>query len=298
MLYDSIFTKLLPLGDQTLLFPAHGAGSVCGDNMANREFSSIGYEKMNNPALQVENRDEFVERKINEHHDQPAYFRRMEQYNLEGAPPLHVLKTPPPMSAGEVADRVDHGAVLVDLRSPEAFAGAFIPGSLAIPLEMIPAYAGYLLDYEWDVILIPETVDQIATAFRYLVRMGYDRVPGYLKGGMHAWEISGGEYERIGAVHAHALTKRIEGGDQFTLLDVRKKPEFEAGHVKSAQHIFLGELQDRLGELDRGKPVVTFCGSGQRAIIAASILKRHGFEEVSDSLGSMAACRKSGCPMA
>lgn len=295
MLYDSIFEKLLPLGDQTIIYPAHGAGSVCGDSMASREFSTIGHERQHNPALQMANREAFIDYKVAEHHDQPIYFRVMEKYNKEGAPSLNELPRPQPLTPDQVAQAVDDGAIIVDLRSPEAFAGAFIPGSLAIPIDMLPAYAGYLLDYEHDLILVPETQDQIPTAVRYLIRMGYERLAGYLKGGMHAWEVSGRKYDHICAVHASTLERRINTNETFTLLDVRKIGEFRESRLKNATHIFLGDLQERLDEVDKAKPVVTFCGSGRRAIIAASIMKRHGFEQVEDSLGSMEACEEIGC---
>lgn len=295
MLYDSIFGKLLPLGDQTILYPAHGAGSVCGDSMASREFSTIGHERLNNPVLQLTDRDAFIQHKLDETHYKPPYFKRMERYNQDGAPPLSELPRPRPMTPADVVDARESGALVVDLRSPEAFAGAFVPGSLAIPLDMLPAYAGYLLDYDHDIVLVPETRDQIPVAVRYLVRMGYERLAGYLEGGMHAWETSGNRYDRIGAVHAQDLEDRLRRDDDFTLLDVRKSTEYEDERLSGATHIFLGHLPERVDEIDQDKPVITFCGSGRRAIIAASILKRHGFEQVEDSLGSMEACRETGC---
>ena len=295
LLYDSIFEKLLPLGDQTILYPAHGAGSVCGDSMASREFSTLGYERLRNPVLQKTDREEFIDHKVNEKHYQPPYFRKMEEYNLKGAPPLKELPVPPPLSAHGVAKARDAGAVLVDLRSPEAFAGAFVPDSLAIPLDMLPGYAGYLLDYDTDLVFIAESDADIHVGVRYLLRMGYDRFSGYLKGGVHAWEVTGRPFDRIGAVHASTLQQRMDNNEDFTLVDVRKVTEVEEGRLPNSTHIFLGELQDRLDELDNSKPVVTFCGSGRRALIAAAILKRHGFKQVEDSLGSMAACEELGC---
>jgi hydroxyacylglutathione hydrolase len=296
MLYDSIFHKLLPLGDQTLLWPAHGAGSVCGDGMADREFSTLGYEKGNNPALKKTDRDEFIQYKVAEKHKQPSYFRKMEDYNLNGAPPLpERLPGDVPMSADAVAGAVQTGAILIDLRSPEAFAGAFIPEALAIPVNMLPAYGGYFLPYDQDLILIPETHKQVVEAVRHLVRMGYDRVVGYLKGGMHAWEVSGRKYGRIPAVHAADLEERMQSDETLMLLDVRKETEFKAARLPGAKHIFLGDLPERLNELPKDRPIVTFCGSGRRAIIAASILARNGFERVEDSLGSMMACKQLGC---
>ncbi len=296
-LYDSIYDKLLPLGDQTILFPAHGAGSVCGDSMAAREFSTIGYERCHNSALQKTDREAFIDFKVSEHHYKPPYFKRMEKYNQFGQPPLDHLPQPAPMTAKEVARSQQNGALLLDLRSPEAYAGACIPRSLAIPLEMIPAYAGYLIVPERDIILVPGNLEQVQAAVTYLIRMGYERLTGYLTGGLHHWETQGMEFDRIGAVHARTLTDRLKKKEDFTLLDVRQINEFKAGHLNGATHIFLGELPERIQELDQNKPVVTFCGSGKRAIIAASILKQKGFSNVEDCLGSMEACTKIGCPI-
>ncbi len=182
LLYDSIFDTILPLGDQTILCPAHGAGSVCGGGLASREFSTLGFERRNNPVLQKTNRAEFVEYKVSEHHYKPPYFKKMEEYNQYGQPPLEALSTPPPLSAGDVKAARDSGAVVLDLRSPEAYAGTFIPGSLAIPAEMIPAYAGYLLEYGRDIILVHESQGQVSQAVVHLTRLGFDCITGYLKG--------------------------------------------------------------------------------------------------------------------
>jgi hydroxyacylglutathione hydrolase len=296
-LYDSIFDKLLPLGDQTIIYPAHGAGSACGDSMASREFSTLGHERLHNPVLQKTDRESFIDFKVHEHHYLPPYFKKMEQYNQFGSPPLHSLPQPVPMHAKDVKKAQTNGAMLLDLRSPEAYAGAFIPGSLAMPLEMISAYAGYLLDYDTDIILIPETREQIPAAVAHLIRIGYDRLAGYLKGGMHSWETEGLQYDRIGAVHAAGIGQRLQNNENLTLLDVRKISEYKQSRLAGATHIFLGELPDRIDELDPDKPIITFCGSGMRAIIAASILKQNGFTRVEDSLGSMRACKSVGCEL-
>ncbi len=297
LLYDSIFNTLLPLGDQTILYPAHGAGSVCGDSMASREFSTLGHERLYNPVLQKKDRDEFIRYKVGEQHYLPPYFKKMEEYNQYGSPSLNFLPQPGPMDAKQIGKAQQNGALLLDLRSPEAYAGAFIANSLAIPLELVPAYAGYLIDYDTDIIFIADSHAQVETAVEHLSRIGYDRLLGYLKGGMHIWEVAGLPYDRIGAVHAADLDERLKAEEDFTLLDVRKITEYEESRLAGATHIFLGELQARVDEIDRNKPVVTFCGSGVRAIVAASILKRHGFTAVEDSLGSMEACESVGCKM-
>ncbi len=297
LLYDSIFQKILPLGDDVILYPAHGAGSVCGSGMADREFSTLGYERKHNPALQRSDREAFIRHKVNEHHYQPPYFKQMEKYNHQGPPSMKELPRPKPISAAEFEKEMKAGMLALDTRSADAFAGSFIPGSLAIPLDMIPAFAGYFIPYGQKIGLITAAYEDIGTAVRFLIRLGFDPVVAYLEEGLHAWQVSGKKYDRIPAVHASELVRRIESGEDYTLLDVRKIDEVEQGRLPDAVHIYLGELPDRLDEIPRQRPVTTFCGSGQRAIIAASILKQNGFEQVEDSLGSMAACQAIGCPI-
>jgi len=297
--YDSIFDKILPLGDQVILYPAHGAGSVCGSGMADREFSTLGYERVFNPSLQVENREAFIERKINAHEYQPPYFRKMEEYNLNGsAPALDRLPQPPPMDPQAFDAAIRRGALAIDLRSPEAYAGAFVPQSLAIPLPMVPAFAGYFVPYDQDMVLVASNFSDIEMAVRHFIRLGFDRTTGFLAQGLHGWETSGLPYDRIPAVHVDELVRRIKAKENFTLLDVREESEIkQTGMLPGAMHIFLGDLPEQIDKVPRDKPVTTFCGSGQRAIIAASILKQKGYKEVEDSLGSMAACISGGCPI-
>ncbi len=295
--YDALMNKILPLGDQCLLYPAHGAGSVCGSGMAPREFSSLGYERHSNPMLSL-SREDFVQKKASERHMLPPYFKKMEELNLHGnETPLHQIRIPIPMSAEEVAGAAESGAQILDVRSPEAIAGALVPGALAVPVSMLPAYGGFFLDYDRDILLVTEGLDQVEEARTYLLWLGYDRVRGYLAGGMHSWETSGKAYDRIAAMHVDELKAHMSNGSNLHVLDVRKDEEVESGRLRGAQHIFLGDLPSRIGDVPRDKEVVTFCGSGQRAIIAASILKQHGFAHVSDALGSMAACQSRGCPV-
>ncbi|HBG25733.1 MAG: MBL fold metallo-hydrolase [Planctomycetes bacterium GWF2_41_51] len=298
LLYESIHQKLLTLGDQCIIYPAHGAGSVCGSGMASREFSTIGYERRNNPSLQ-KNKEDFIQQKINEHHYQPPYFRKMEYLNQSGdVPILCHLPTPKPLSANEFAREMESGLQVLDLRNPEAISGATIPGSLSIPVNMLPAFAGFFLSYDKPIGLVADETDEVQDAVRHLVRLGYDNIRCYLNGGLHKWETSGKDYNTIPAVHVKELIGKIENNDQFTLLDVRSIDEFESGHLPGAQHIYVGELPKFIGQVDSSKPVVTFCGSGQRAAIAASYLKQNGFPDVSNCLGSMSACKAVGCPIA
>ena len=292
-LYDSIFNKLLPLGDQALIYPAHGAGSVCGSGMATREFSSLGYERKFNPKLQLSRKD-FILFKTREQHYKPPYFAKMEKYNLTGSAPAYVTMAQP-ISAIQLALALDNEVQVVDIRTPEAFGGAFIPGSVAIPIDMLPVYAGWLLSYDKDIILVGDENTCINAAIINLYRIGYDRVSSYLNGGIHKWETSGNKFDNIPGIFAGDLKTRISTHRNLTILDVREKEKFDEGHLPGALHIYLGYLPDKLDEVPRHQPIITFCDSGRRAMIAASILKKAGFENVENCFGALAACKQLNC---
>ncbi len=295
LLYDSIFSKILPLGDQVIIYPAHGAGSVCGAGIAEREFSTLGFEKRNNPLLKLKNRDEFIRIKVGEEHALPPYFSKMEEYNLSGPPAMGCLHPPRPMNAGELEARFKQGMQILDVRSAQSFAGVHIPGSISIPLHMVPLYAGWFLTYDADIGLIAESMDELEQSVTYLARIGFDRIEGFLHKGLHEWEIQGKYFDSIKAVYAGEIQRRIIGLEDFTLLDIRTRREFERGHLPGAQHVFLGDLEKQVQEISAKSPLPTFCGSGQRAIIAASILKRLGFTQVENCFGSLQACARGVC---
>ncbi len=295
LLYDSVFEKLLALGDGVIVFPCHGAGSVCGKGMAAREFSTMGYERANSPVLQL-GREDFIEHKMSERHHVPPYFKRMEQYNLEGAPPLDVLPNLPPLSPVALAEQVEAGAVVVDVRSAEAFAAAAVPGSLAIPTGMLSAFAGWLLPYEQPLALVVERESEVEEAVRHLVRLGYDDMAGYMAG-MERWETSAAGYQHLGVVKPRELADIAASGGDFTILDVRSEDEFVEKHIPGALNIYLGKLPGHLDEVPADRPVITVCSSGRRALVAAAVLKRGGFDDVRVGFGSIAACSDAGCPI-
>jgi hydroxyacylglutathione hydrolase len=266
--------------------------------MADREFTTIGIERRYNPALQTKSREDFIQLKKNEVHDQPPYFRQMERYNQEGsAPPVGRLCLPKPLNTVLFEKYLDNGALALDVRDPEAIGGALIPGSLGIPLDMVPVFAGWFLSYDQDILLIVHDYREVTTAFGHLTRIGYDRVVGFLDEGLHAWEIDGHPYQTIPSIQTRELVRRIQNQEDFILLDVRKKKEFEEGHLPGAVNRYVGKLPEHYDQLPGDKPIVTFCGSGQRAVIAATLLKREGYPNVENCLGSMAACSAVGCPV-
>ena len=294
-LYDSIFSRLLPLGDQTVVYPAHGAGSACGEGLAERKFSTLGYERLCNPDLQAQSREAFIQAKQGEEHSYPPYFSRMEKYNLDGPPAIVPFNSLQPMGAEDFGQAMQEGMLALDVRSPEAYCGAFIPGSLSVPLDMLPRYAGWFVALDQEVGLIAESHRDLDSAWEYLLRLGFDRVRGWLEGGLHEWSVQGKRYEHAPVVFAGELQRRLSSGEDFTILDVRTRKEFHKAHLPGAQHIFLGELPQRMQEIGPGRPVTAFCGSGKRAVIAVSLLRQHGIREVENCLGSIQACSRSLC---
>ncbi len=299
-LYKSIHDKLLPLGDEVILCPAHGGGSVCGGSISEREESTLGLERKFNQKLQL-NRQDFIEKKSQEILPTPPYFKMMERYNQQGAPPRDHLPTPGQMGAQEARDLLDRGGVALDARLPGCFSSAHIPGSYNIWLEGIPLYAGWVMPYDEPILLVLDDSSDLDQATRFLFRLGYDNIDGYLCGGskicgMEEWYKEGMEYDQIDLLSPTQLLDRLEREPDITVLDVRSDEEFQEGYIEGAKNIHVGELENEVSDLPEG-PVVTVCGIGTRSSMASSILKREGWEEVSTLLGGMMSWNKSGLPV-
>jgi len=291
-LYESVSERILALGEQTVLLPAHGAGSVCGGGMFDRDFSTLGLEVKTNPRLQMSSREAFVRAKVDEHHYQPPYFREMERLNTEGAAaPPRALATLDPAA---LEDATAEGAWLLDVRPVGAYLAGHVPGSLSLPVGALSRFAGWFLPYDRDLVLFADGGSQAERARRQLLRMGYDRVRGAYTDSIAPWTASGRAFERIEAVDAaEVAARRREKHEGWALLDVRGAPEWDAGHVPGAVHLYVGHVAQHHEELDRGAAYTVMCGSGVRATIAASSLKRRGFE-VDVFLGSMGAWEARG----
>ena len=293
LLFDSL-RKITGLGDQAIIYPAHGAGSVCGDNMADREFSTVGYERLSNPMLRIDDRDAFIAKKLAEHHDQPPYFRLMERLNLEGGAPAARVITPRALEMQEF-ERESSDATTVDVRGVTAFLGAHLPDSLALPHDMVPAFAGWLLDPDEDLVLVADDAAQAETAARHLERIGYDRVKGFLASALTGWASDARLFRSVPVVDVSEVARRVdERPDGWVLIDVRDKGEVEGGVVTEAEHVYVGQLPDNLSTLEREHHYTVMCESGARATIAASVLLRAGFRDVDVFLGSMGAWQAAG----
>ncbi|WP_298448266.1 MBL fold metallo-hydrolase [uncultured Marinobacter sp.] len=288
LLYDSL-QKLIKLGDQTLVYPAHGAGSVCGDNMADREFSSMGYERRNNPMMRIQSRQEFIRQKVQEHHYQPPYFREMERLNLKGSAATGTLLTPTALSPAAFKD-LPPETVTIDVRGISSFLGAHVPDSLALPTPMIPAFAGWFLSPDDTLVLVAASASEAELAARHLARIGFDKVLGYLAPDMPQWAAMAEPFRAVTVIDLDDFKKRRDSPpENWSLLDVRGKGEVDETPIDQARHHYTGHLGEDAGELDPERHYTILCGSGARATIAASVLMRRGFKYVDVFLGSVGA---------
>ena len=296
-LYDSLFEKLLALGDGVIIYPAHGGGSVCGMRIANRDESTIGLEKIQNPAFQIKSKDEFVKYKVAEKPERPYYFTQMETYNLEGPPLLGCMPLPAPLTAHQFREEIDMGALVVDASEPAAFSGIHIKGAYSIWVEGLPAFAGWVLPYDRPILLVLEEQAHLEKVVHYLIRLGYDRIYGYLKSGIESWYNAGFPMESMSLLSVHQLKSMLDRHEQLTVLDTRGQEEWESGHIEGALHIYVGHLEQRLSEVPRDKPVAVYCKTGHRAGLSASILLRAGFPRVYNVPGSVTAWVAAGFPL-
>lgn len=295
-LFDAVQSKLLPLGDQAILLPAHGSGSVCGGNIADRDHSTIGLERHYNPVF-VRSREAFMQSKVKERIPRPPYFRHMEQVNSKGG--MGSLRSPSSVRVLQPEEfQVEcRRGVVFDLRRPEAFAGGHVPGSYSIWSDGLPVFAGWVAEAGTPIYLVLDDAEKsLDDAVKALGRVGLDHVEGVLAGSFEGWRDHGLSMAGVGTVEP----VRIEvdpAQRQVRVLDVRDDSEYETeGHIPGASHLYVGyverELQRLRPSFDPDAPVVVTCGVGHRASLAASMLLRRGARDVRNLLGGMEAWNK------
>ncbi|WP_434130624.1 MBL fold metallo-hydrolase [Methylocaldum sp. GT1BB] len=296
-LYHSLFDKLLPLGDELTIYPAHGKGSPCGGNIGDRLISTLGYERRHNPKLLADNEDEFVKNQLGSLQPAPFYYAHLKDVNTHG-PRVLACVPPIPMLEPHVF-QIEMGkpdTVVLDTREIEAFGGGHIQGALNIALrEEFPTWAGWTLRPNQRILLVLAEEDDLETVQRHLLRIGFEKIDGYLGKGMRGWFEAGLPFDRMPEMSVHQLKGRIDSGrSDLQVLDVRSPAEWNQGRIPGALHLYAPFLPDHLHSFDRTKPIVTYCGSGYRSSIAASLLKRGGFKEVYNIPGSMKAWKAAG----
>lgn len=297
-LYDSLHDKLLRLPGFCEVYPAHGAGSLCGRAMAAKRTSTIGYEALYNPALRIRDRTAFINSLTNDMPAAPDHFSRCSAIN--GAGPTLVSDLPPleAMAATtfkELASRED--TLVLDVRGFDSYGGMHIPGSWSIDLRTdFATLAGWVLPPDQDVLLVTDGEDQAEEAAVSLRRVGIDRIPGYLKGGMLDWVTRGLTVDRVPLISADTFVRMSMSEQPLVLLDVRSAEEYEKKHIAGSASVPAPDIRTRYREFDPKKGTAVICGSGRRSSVAASILKMHGFSHVFNVAGGMTGYEAAGHP--
>lgn len=285
LLYDSLQNRLLALPDDTIVYPAHGAGSLCGRQMSNDASSTIGRERRTNYALQARDRNHFIDLLTGDLPPRPAYFTDDVALNRAGAAPLEALAPVPTLSPADAVHLRAEGAVLLDVRPAQDFAAAHISGSLHIALSgQFASWAARLLGVEARIVLIAEDDSAIEEARTRLARVGMENVLGSLS--LNAWIESGHAAQSVAQITATDLNAMLEEGPaDETILDVREPSEREHGAIPHSLGIPLPQLQQRLAELDPAQTIIVHCKGGYRSSCATSLLQAAGFTNVVNLTG-------------
>lgn len=300
-LYRSLRDKLLPLPDDTLVYPAHGAGSLCGKNLSRETVSTIGEQRRFNYALQPMTEEQFVTLVTADQPDAPPYFTRDALLNTREHPTLEqtLAEVLRPIDLDELLSAASSGAQILDVRHPDSFARAHLAGSLNIGLDgQFATWAGTILDPERPVVLIADHGRDFEAATR-LGRIGFDRIQGYLHGGMEALAERPDLLISTDRVAPAAISSRLAATEAAPLvLDVRSPAEWEAKRIVGSRNLPLSRLSQRIKELPADQEIVVLCAGGYRSSIAASLLWREGLKKVAEITGGMAAWEAAQLPMA
>ena len=290
MLYDSLHAKLLKLDDSVEVYPAHGAGSLCGRNMSKEKSSTIGEQRQFNYALKPMAKDEFVRMMTTDLPEAPKYFSMDAQLNREGAQALEKLPRPAALSPEETNKLAHQDATILDVRAGAAFGTAHIPGALNIGLGgQFASWAGALLPEESPIAIVAEDEAGVDEAVVRLARVGIESVKGYLAGGMYAWHKAGLETVSLPQMPVDELRSRIDEGSDLQVVDVRRPAEYATGHIPGAVNADLSRLDEMLDQLDPSRLTAVACASGYRSSAAASILLKRGFRQLFNIVGGTAA---------
>ncbi len=294
-LWDSLTRKIVPLPEYVEVYPTHVAGSFCAANIGSRYSSTIGFERRHNAAFRAADGEAFVRDQLRAPPPIPSYYRRMRPTNLAGPQLLGGLPVVPPLPPFEVAARAENGALILDTRSPEAFGGAHIPGSINIGIsDTLGTWVGWLFSPDRPIVLVSDDHADLEPAIRQLLRIGHEAISGHLQGGFRSWLLDGRLTATVPQISVHELQERRH---ELTVLDVRQDTEWTGGHLSGALHASLPSLPEEIKRLDPGARYATFCGSGYRSSIAASLLQAAGIPNVCNVAGSMAAWRRAGLPV-
>ncbi len=297
-LYDSLREKIMPLPDDLIVYPAHGAGSACGKNMSKETTDTLGNQKKTNYALQPMSKEEFIRQVTDGLMPPPAYFPENVLMNIKGYESIDtILNRGMQALAPEAFEAAanETGALILDTRSAETFARGFIPNSVNIGIDgNFAPWVGTLIPDIRQPILLVTDVGREEEVVTRLARVGYDRTVGHLQGGFPAWREAGLETDVIRSVAVEELAEALPAGEAPRFLDVRKESEYNSEHVIGAENLPLDYLNDHLADVDRDTTYFVHCAGGYRSMIFASILRARGYENLVNVEGGFKAIKESG----
>jgi glyoxylase-like metal-dependent hydrolase (beta-lactamase superfamily II)/rhodanese-related sulfurtransferase len=302
-LYDSLHKKLLILPDFCEVYPAHGAGSLCGRAMGAKRTSTIGYERQYNAALQIADRERFIQSLTTNMPAAPDHFSRCSAVNGKGPALVEELPVMMPLGSAQFQKAMmKKNTIVLDIRSYEAFGGQHIPGSYHVDFGgNFATFCGWVLPPDQNILLVSASLAQAQEAGVWLRRVGLDKTIGCLDGGMFAWAKAGLPMNHVSQVSAEELHRMMTEGGKFSLIDVRAAGEFQTRHIEGAKSIPAPDLRQRHKELDKKQPVLLICSTGHRSSLAAALLKQQGFEDVRNVAGGMMGYSAAGysaqCPL-
>lgn len=297
-LYDSLHNKILPLNDDLIVYPAHGAGSACGKNLSKETFDTLGNQKMTNYALQPMSKDEFIQQLLTGLTPPPGYFPKNVLMNINGYDSIdHVMKRGTKALTADEFDLVanETGAIVIDTRAATDFSKAFIPNSINIGIDgNFAVWVGTLItDIKQEILLVADPGRE-EEVIKRLARVGYDYAIGYLDGGFEAWKKSGKETNSIPSVTVEQFAMAEQANPEINILDVRKKSEYASEHIINAINAPLDYVNDSMLLVDKNKTYYVHCAGGYRSMVFASILKARGYNNLIDVDGGFKAIKESG----
>lgn len=302
LLYESLYNIILPLGEEVILCPAHGAGSVCGSQIADRELTTIGIEKRSNPYLQYAGKEDFVA-EVGKMESKPKYFEIMEAENLNPAAAKDIPFIPALKPAEFEAEMVKENTVVIDIRSDSDYAASHITGSIFLWEGILASFVGWFFENDKKILLV-NNGNYPEAAAASLFRMGYQNLCGYLTRGMLSWHMAGKYTESTSIINVAQLCDLLDAKSEseYLLLDIRKEEEKEdEGYIDGALEIPLTVLQTDIEkyieEIEKGSIIYVFCGSGMRSMTAASLLENKVESEVKVVLGGLNAWASTSCPI-
>ncbi len=295
-LYHSLHDKLLKLPDYCEVYPAHGAGSLCGRAVGAKWRTTIGYERHFNSALQIRDKARFITSLTEGMPPAPDHFSRCSDVNRRGPARVEDLPSMQELADEEFKERMgDPGVLVLDTRSYLSFGGRHIPGSWHLDLNgNFPTFAGWVLPVDKQILLVADSYREALEANDWARRVGVDTIAGYLDGGLPGWVVAGLPSRSVEQVSTEELHDMVTGSADFLLLDVRAPLEFADSHIEGAVNVPVADLRTRSGELDREKPTAVICSSGNRSSLAASLLLQHGFQKVRNVAGGMTGYSAAG----